>query len=182
MGWKGHLMAVPILHVKVALGQLVKKLKGGDREVRVRREILEQLIDLYVSCWDFDEEWYFATYPDVLESVKEGIFPTGWEHFRKVGYFEGRFGTKPSVDADWYVSTYPDIAQAMIDGVVTSALDHYVEHGYAEGRLGENPGVDAKFYAPRYLPSIAGPDDHSSCTEHFVRYGYQRLALPAPPR
>ena len=79
------------------------------------REILLRLLDLYISCWDFDEDWYLETYPDVQAAVGEGEFPSGWYHFRTVGYLEGRFGSPPTVDEEWYLSTYSDIAEAVLE-------------------------------------------------------------------
>src|SRR5271167_4374756 len=101
---------MPIPYVSVAFGNLPERLKEAGEEVSVPREILTRLLDLYISCWDFDEDWYLATYPDIKDAVDQGLFTSGWAHFRTVGYLEGRFGYQPVVDADWYTSAYPDIA------------------------------------------------------------------------
>src|SRR4249919_1634211 len=101
---------LPIPHVKLAFDSLADKLRSGETQVTVSRDVLANLCDLYISCWDFDEEWYLATYPDIKEAITQGHFPSGWSHFRTVGYLEGRLGTQPSVDAEWYLNTYPDIA------------------------------------------------------------------------
>src|ERR1700674_5512765 len=119
----------PIPHARVVLGELAQRMLAPDADIPVPRAILGRLLDLYVSCWDFDEEWYLATYPDVQGAIDQAEFPSGWAHFRAVGYFEGRLGARPSVDADWYMSAYPDIAKAILDGKVTSVLEHYVQHG-----------------------------------------------------
>ena len=141
------------------------------------------LLDLYICCWDFDEAWYLSTYPDVEAAIRKRLFPSGWMHFRKVGYFEGRLGASPVVDAQWYTRAYPDIAQAMLDGKVTDAQEHYVRFGYAEGRLPRDPGVYPNWYRPRYLPQQdSGATNEAACTEHFTRTGYREFAVPAPPR
>ena len=44
------------------------------------------LLDLYICSWDFDEAWYLSTYPDVEAAIRKRLFPSGWMHFRKVGY------------------------------------------------------------------------------------------------
>ncbi len=173
------MIAIP--PVKVTLGDLGAKLRGSGPEVTVPREILSALLDLYISCWDFDEEWYLATYPDVQDAIKQGLFASGWAHFKAVGYFESRLGSRQVVDTEWYMNTYPDIAQAILDGKITSAQEHYDTHGYVEGRLPRDPGVHPKWYAPRYLASSRGADQ-SACTDHFIRRGYRQLAVPAPPR
>ena len=174
---------VPIPNVKVAFGELAEKLKGHSTEVSVPRETLAHLLDLYISCWEFDEDWYVAMYPDVQDAIKHGVFPSGWAHFRAIGYFEGRLGTQLLVDTEWYMNTYQDIAQAIVDGAVASAQEHYVSHGYAEGRLPRDPGVHPMWYSRRYLPSPGNEVfDENVCREHFIRRGYRQLAVPAPPR
>jgi hypothetical protein len=174
---------IPIPHVKFAFGELAEKLKAHSAEVSVPREMLARLLDVYICLWDFDEDWYVARYPDVQEAIKTGVFPSGWAHFRTVGYFEGRMGAQLLVDTEWYVNTYPDIAKAILDGTTESAQQHYESHGYAEGRLPRDPGIYPRWYSPRYLPSPQNKVlDEKVCGEHFIKRGYHQLALPAPPR
>src|SRR5579859_749348 len=101
---------VTIPHPKVAFGDLADRLKSSGDEVSVPRKLLDRLLDLYISFWDFDEDWYLATYPDIQAAVAAGKFGSGREHFKTVGYFEGRRGNQPIVDTEWYVEMYPDIA------------------------------------------------------------------------
>jgi hypothetical protein len=174
---------VSIPHPKVAFGELAEKMNGRDAVISVPRETLTLLLDLYICCWDFDENWYLATYPDIREAIDQGQFPSAWAHFRAVGYFEGRLGAKQMVDTEWYTATYPDIAKAMLDGSVTSALDHFVQFGYAEGRLAQDPRVHPNWYAPRYmLAENSAVCDETTCTADFVSRGYRQLAVPVPPR
>src|ERR1700754_1605232 len=100
---------VSIPHSKVAFGDLAGRLNQSDDEVSIPRRLLVRLLDLYVSFWDFDEAWYLARNPDVDDAVSDGKFGSGWDHFRAVGYWEGRWGNRPVVDTEWYVETYPDI-------------------------------------------------------------------------
>ena len=172
---------VAIPHPDLAFGNLKGKLNGESDEITIPRELLNSLLKLYISCWDFDEEWYLATYPDIQDAIKQGHFKSGWSHFRAIGYFEGRLGAQPWVDQEWYIRAYPDIAEAVLNGKIASALDHYASTGYKEGRLPCDPGVHARWYAPRYLPTV-GISDDAACSEHFVRIGYRQLAVPAPPR
>jgi len=172
-----------IPHVNVAFGNLPENLEKPGDEVSVPRETLARLLDLYISCWDFDEDWYLANYADVQEAVGQGKFASGWAHFRTIGYLEGRLGHQPMVDGEWYVNTYPDIAQAILDGKIKNAADHYIQHGYKEGRLPHDPGIHPKWYAPRYLPSVdPNSADQDVLLEHFLRSGYRQLAVPIPPR
>jgi hypothetical protein len=174
------MMTIP--HVNVAFGDLPERLQTEDDEVPVPREILTRLLDLYILCWGFDEDWYLSTYPDIEAAVREALFPSGWAHFRTVGYLEGRFGHQPVVDAEWYLKTYPDIAQAMLEGKVSSALDHFIKFGYQEGRLPHDPDVHPTWYAPRYVPSVDPGGGEEVVLKHFLEHGYRQLAVPAPPR
>jgi hypothetical protein len=177
----GDMATIP--HPKIAFGDLADRLKTSNDEVKVPRELLVHLLDLYISAWDFDEDWYLVTYPDIRAAVGHGQFTSGWEHFRTVGYLEGRLGCRPIVDSEWYLDTYPDIAQAMLEGKVKSAADHFESFGYAEGRLPSDPGIDAKWYARRYMPAIdADKAEQRHVLENFLNVGYRRLAFPAPPR
>ena len=142
-----------IPHVGVAFGDLPERLKTAGDEVAVPRDILVRLMDLYISCWEFDETWYLATYPDIQDAVRQGLFPSGSAHFRTVGYLRAASATSRSSTLMVH-DTYPDIAQAMLEGKVTSALDHFVKFGYQEGRLPHDPGLYPKWYAPRYVPSV----------------------------
>jgi ubiquinone/menaquinone biosynthesis C-methylase UbiE len=40
----------------------------------------------------FDESRYLQSNPDVLQAVKTGTIPSGWEHYRMFGYRENRSG------------------------------------------------------------------------------------------
>jgi hypothetical protein len=172
-----------IPHVNVVLKGLSEQIKQPNDTVNMPRQMLLDLLDLYICCWDFDEAWYMTTYPDVRQAVEDGKFPSGWKHFRQVGYFEGRLGAQPFVDSDWYVSTYPDIAKAMLDGKVNSAAEHFVQHGYKEGRLPCDPQIVPRWYLPRYMPGAdaakVGSDD---MLRHFLNGGMLQMSLPSPPR
>lgn len=172
-----------IPHVTVAFRDLPDRIKKSGDDVLVPREILLRLLDLYVSCWDFDEDWYLTNYPDVREAVSRGRFPSGWAHFRAIGYLEGRLSHQPHVDGEWYLSAYPDIAEAMLAGKVASAFDHFVQFGYKEGRLPRNPAIHPNWYVPRYIHSSPPVETtEAELLEHFMNSGYRQLAVPEPPR
>jgi hypothetical protein len=179
----GLVRMATIPHVRFAFGDLPERIANSGDEIPVPRELLARLLDLYISCWDFDEEWYLATYPDIGEAVAKGKFDSGWAHFRAIGYLEGRLGHQPMVDPEWYVNAYPDIAEAMLAGKVTSAADHYIQHGYKEGRLPNSPAIHPRWYASRYMPTIDPSNDNEDrLRDHFIRWGYRQLAVPQPPR
>lgn len=139
------------------------------------------LRSLYISQWDFDENWYLANNPDLAPAIPSENFPSAWHHFRAVGYFEGRLPIEPHVDATWYMSTYSDVASAIIEGTFSGAFEHFVTVGYREGRLPADPGVDPSWYGARYMPHSIAPDA-KACTKHFLRFGYLTGAVPARPR
>lgn len=143
----------------------------------------KELSILYISSWDFDADWYIASNPDLSEAIPTDVFPTGWYHFVKVGFFEGRTPVELYVDNEWYMNHYSDVASAILDGVFASAREHYVRMGRAEGRIPCDPGIDPDWYAKRYMEGHESlTADHKACTEHFVRFGYLNGAIPAPPR
>ncbi len=141
------------------------------------------LSELYMSLWDFDEVWYLSNYPDLKSAIPSEIFPTGWHHFKAAGYFEGRLPLEPDVDEGWYLRTYPDVAAAILDGVFANGREHFQRLGYREGRLPADPGVQPDWYRPRYMRGKAAIDsDAETCTDHFVKFGYLRGAIAAPPK
>jgi hypothetical protein len=172
---------VSIPHPKVAFGDLTKRLGEPGNEVLVPRSVLSRLLHLYISFWDFDETWYLTKYPDVKNAVAACEFASGRDHFRNVGYWEGRWGKQPRVDAEWYVETYSDIAQAMLDGKVTDPSDHFEKFGYAEGRLPAKPDVHTRWYAEHYMMRDPDKVDENEALRDFIQAGYRNLAFPAPP-
>jgi hypothetical protein len=175
----------PVPHVKVLLGDIASDLLSSDEaEVAVPKQMLLQLLELYLSCWDFDEDWYLSKYPDVRDAVKSGALDSGWTHFKAIGYLEGRVGAPIAVDSDWYLETYPDVAKAVIDGHVTNVQNHYTDFGHAEGRFPRDPKIDLKWYKARYLssPDTQELKGYKDALEHFVRISYLKFAVPAMPR
>lgn len=175
---------VPVPHAKRLLGDVAEAILSADSDVSIPKQMLIQLLEIYLSCWDFDEDWYLTKYPDVGEAVKSGALESGWSHFRATGYLEGRIGAPSAVDTDWYLATYPDVAKAVIEGRVTNVQNHYVEFGHAEGRFPRDPKIDLKWYALRYMssPDVKKPKGYDDALEHFVRIAYRQFAVPAAPR
>ena len=52
-----------------------------------------------VAPKEFDEAFYFATYPDVAAAVHAGRFASGYEHFVAFGIKEGRLGANTRLAA-----------------------------------------------------------------------------------
>ena len=68
---------VNIPHPRVAFGDLPDQFKTDADEVRLPRKTLVGLLDLYISSWDFDEDWYLTTYPDIAAAVSSARFASG---------------------------------------------------------------------------------------------------------
>jgi hypothetical protein len=150
-------------------------------ELRDNNLATDNLYRLYVSKWDFDETWYLETNPDLSTAIPSDVFPTGFAHFRAVGYAEGRLPFNPRVDSSWYLASYPDVASAIIRGAFDSAEQHFLVAGYREGRLPCDPEVDVDWYAAAYLPAArASADRDADCLQHFMTVGYLNGALPRP--
>jgi len=104
---------------------------------------LRKLLGVLVAALPFDEAFYTAAYPDLAKARDAGVIADLRTHFIEHGYFEGRLGTKPEVDANFYTKMYPDVARAIGNGEVKSALDHYIQAGAAEGRFASAADMQA---------------------------------------
>jgi hypothetical protein len=132
--------------VKATFPEL-KQLAGDQNpkpEITISSWTVRSLVELLLSFWPFDEQWYLSTYPDIAEAVRQGEFPSGRDHYRDFGYFEGRLPFKPEVDAEWYAKEYPDVAESIGLGILQSALEHFVAFGYREGRQPMSGPSDSK--------------------------------------
>ena len=84
---------------------------------------------------DFDEQYYVSTNVDVRDCIKRGDIASGFEHFCRFGFFEGRRGWLVEVDQDFYLATYPDVRTAIAQGKIRNAQEHFDRSGEAERRL-----------------------------------------------
>lgn len=99
---------------------------------------------------DFDEAAYLSLYPDVAEAVKAGLFPNGYEHWKKFGEGEGRIhwinrsrpGIPADFDEDGYLVRYPDVEAAIDKGLYESGYDHWRRRGVKENRDTRATGND----------------------------------------
>lgn len=158
-----------------ALAPTIKKLF----ETRESDKAAVNLISMYLSGWDFEESWYLSNYSDLASAIPSKDFPSGFAHFRAIGYLEGRLPIKPEVDTTWYMTNYPDVAAAILQGTFESANQHFMLSGYKEGRLAEGPDIDVAWYARTYLRvTEPGGAKLADCIAHFKAVGYLNGALP----
>jgi hypothetical protein len=130
----------------------------------------------------FDEDYYLYTYTDVAESVAQGDFASGYQHFVTHGLDEGR---NPSVlySEKHYLANQDDVAQAVAQGTFNSGLQHFLLQGHRENR-----DPSAYFDQGDYLTrngdvaiAIQNQEVHSAF-EHYVRFGVDELGrLPDSP-
>jgi hypothetical protein len=92
------------------------------------------------------EKQYQRNYPDVRKSIQSGYLGSAWEHFKTVGFKEGRIYVccdEPcrfvethacSKGEAAYKAEYPMVVEAIKAGSFESAFDHFHRIGRSEGR------------------------------------------------
>lgn len=116
-------------------GAYVAETAGGNHQVVVNESHLHDLIRSVLNGVEFDEQWYRQRYRDVENAIQAGEFESGFDHYSRVGYFEGRMPRSIPVDEDWYTGNYADVKSAIRRGKVDNAQDHFETYGFSEGRL-----------------------------------------------
>lgn len=109
-------------------------------KVAIDARLLRRIVQAAIERLPFSVEFYRATYPDIAAAEAAGQIPDLHRHFVETGYFEGRLGNPPAIDADAYVAAYPDVAEAIAEGRIAGAAEHYLLSGAAEGRV-PDPGL-----------------------------------------
>jgi hypothetical protein len=72
----------------------------------------------------FDEEWYLAHYPDVIEAKIDPV-----RHYLLYGGFERR-DPGPHFSSGWYLDKYEDVKRSGINPLI-----HFLRFGLPEGRM-----------------------------------------------
>jgi len=135
-----------------ALG-LDKAALDGPGPIKVPAGLLKLLLQIAVAAAEFDEDGYLRENPDVAKAVARGELESAHMHHIGFGYFEGRRGGGPAVDAEWYLGKYPDVAAAVKGGRVTSAEAHFLSIGGGEGR---SPAAEHEAEAAQWKSAIKG--------------------------
>src|SRR5215216_5206326 len=89
----------------------------------VRRERLNEAVDLIRASSLFNADWYLVNNPDVAQPKMDPA-----QHYLQIGGFEGR-DPGPNFSTDWYVETYKDVKSSSINPLL-----HYLRFGQTEGR------------------------------------------------
>jgi hypothetical protein len=103
-------------------------------KIAVDPRLLVHILRQIVRALPFDEAFYLTTYDDVAQAHGKGEIGDLHSHYIEAGFFEGRLGAGPAVDAEYYLNTYPDVGRAIAGGQIGSAGEHYIQRGAAEGR------------------------------------------------
>lgn len=84
----------------------------------------------------FDEDYYLSKNPDVRLAIDQGLYLSGFEHYKKFGAIEGREHRiiESIFDESYYLKNNPDVLSAVRSGQFTSGHEHYMLHGEKEGR------------------------------------------------
>lgn len=83
--------------------------------------------------WIYDDQFYLASDPDIIEGIRSGHFVCGFDHFVKHGIDEGRSACSYFNDAR-YRHKHLDVASAVQDGMYPTGERHYLLFGHREGR------------------------------------------------
>ena len=126
---------------------------NGNGRVEVPGPLLKLLLQIAVAATEFDEDGYLRENPDVAKAVSRGELESAHIHYIGFGYFEGRRGVGPAVDAEWYLGKYPDVGAAVKDGRVKSAEAHFFSIGGGEGR---SPAAEHEAEAAQWKSAIKG--------------------------
>ncbi|WFU39442.1 hypothetical protein QA640_34550 [Bradyrhizobium sp. CB82] len=130
-----------------------KSVLDGNGQVKIPARLLKLLLQVALAAADFDEESYLRENPDVAKAILRGEVESAHLHYIGFGYFEGRRGAGPVVDADWYLSKYPDVAAAVREGRIKSAEAHFHAIGGGEGR---SPALEYESDAAQWKSAIRG--------------------------
>ncbi len=124
----------------------------------------------------FDENYYLALNPDVVDQITVGNFSSGLDHFLNVGQFENR-DPNALFDTSFYLETNTGVAAATQAGNVT-AVEHFLEFGQFENR-NPSPVFNTAFYISN--PDFAATLESGNLTpyEHFVRFGQFEFRDPS---
>jgi hypothetical protein len=128
------MMFVPSADSLMAALNASKSDLNGNGRIDLPARLLKLLLQVALVTTEFDEHSYLNQNPDVAEALKRGEVESAQMHYVGFGYFEGRQGGGPKVDADWYLVKYPDVAAAVREGRVKSAEAHFHSIGGGEGR------------------------------------------------
>ncbi|MBD2260368.1 lectin-like protein [Pseudanabaena sp. FACHB-2040] len=126
----------------------------------------------------FDEVRYLRNNQDIASAVQTGQFANGFDHFRQVGWLEGRDFTSV-FNERFYLETNQDVALAVASSAFKSGFQHFAMHGHRELR---NPSqlFNQQDYLTRYsdVQAAVAAGTFSSAFEHWSEVGVNESRSP----
>ncbi|MCT7958907.1 hypothetical protein [Laspinema palackyanum] len=126
----------------------------------------------------FDESYYLAQNPDVVEAINQGGFSSAFQHYQLLGAAEER---APSYlfDPQYYAQQNPDVVAAVEGGEFSSLVQHFIEVGASESRSSTFLFSDS-FYQTRYPDVVTAVEQNqfSSTFDHFLKFGEEEGRWP----
>lgn len=121
----------------------------------------------------FSESFYLKMYSDVAAAVNRGEFASGYEHYRRTGAAEGRWGSDTlDFNEVSYLAANPDVAAAVRAGSYGLGYDHYVAYGKSEGRRASPYETFDPIFYNSEDPTRAGSDlSYPSAQQDYLLYG-----------
>jgi len=86
-----------------------------------------------MTTLNFDENTYLQQHSDIAEAVADGRLGSGFEHWVKFGFNEGRTPQIP-FNEQFYLDFNPDVTEAVTNGNFATGFEHYALFGALENR------------------------------------------------
>lgn len=144
---------VPITYTDASFNELVSE--------------VQEIVVNELTGGTFSDVQYLAANPDVAEAVINGSFPSGLDHFVRIGQFENR---STIFDDALYLALNSDVATAVYAGTLESGAAHFVAFGRNEGR---QTTLDEGLYLLRH-PDVAAAiavGAFENAREHYIAFG-----------
>lgn len=109
--------------------------RGGRLWVTIGRDALHHLLRQVLIAVPVDADWYCGRFPQVVQEIAAGAFPSAAAEFVAQGYFASRPPAPDTVDAPWYLARYPDVVPEMEAEHGATPDEHFATRGRAQGRF-----------------------------------------------
>jgi len=86
-----------------------------------------------MTTLNFDENTYLQQHSDVADAVADGRLGSGFEHWVKFGFNEGRI-PQIAFKENFYLDFNPDVTEAVTNGNFATGFEHYALFGALENR------------------------------------------------
>ena len=138
----------------------------GRHETLASSATKQKVKDVQIKGTNFNEDFYRATYDDLVGVIGSRKYPSGYDHYLQKGMEEGRVGMHTGgateFNEDNYLKAYPDVKAKVDGGKYRCGAHHYWMVGRSEGKK-KNPGGGSKLPLPQQIgPALLAPTTGSS--------------------